>query len=122
MSTRLTLSDDDLKFRGYQSVVKSRTTGSLNASGVAILIKNGYDYERINLPDDIESIALKMYLEQVIHVCCIYIPPTHQTSFTQLLSIKNKIPSPCILTGDFNAHNVLGFRSCLSSWSNHRRF
>lgn len=73
--TRL-LSNDDLRFRGYQSVVNSRTTGSLNASGgVAVLIKNGYDYERFDLPNDIESIAVKVYLEQIIHICCIYIPP-----------------------------------------------
>lgn len=105
--TRL-LSNNDLKFRGYQSVVNSRTTGALNASGgVAILVKNGYDYERIDLPNDIESIALKIYLEQIINICCIYIPPNHQTTVNQLLSIKNKIPNPCILTGDFNAHNFL---------------
>lgn len=105
--TRL-LSNNDLKFRGYQSVVNSRTTGALNASGgVAILVKNGYDYERIDLPNDIESIALKIYLEQIINICCIYIPPNHQTTVNQLLSIKNKIRNPCILTGDFNAHNFL---------------
>lgn len=105
--TRLT-NNNELNFRGFRSVVKSRMGTNLNASGgVAIFIKNGYDFEDITIPDDIEAIALKVHLEKTINICCIYIPPDHQTSVVQLTRLQNHIPFPCIMAGDFNAHNFL---------------
>lgn len=105
--TRLN-NDNELKFRGFRSVVKSRIGTNLNASGgVAILVKNGYDFEDITIPDDIEAIALKVYLEKTINICCMYIPPDHQTTVGQLKKIKDHIPLPCIMAGDLNAHNYL---------------
>lgn len=92
---------------GYRTIQSEPQ--NLNATGgVAILIKNGYDFEEIPMPDPARTLSAKIYLEKTIVLTCVYFSPSISVDIQDMLQLKlSGFNCPSIIVGDFNAHNVL---------------
>ena len=98
----------NFKIQGYSTELKSRVEQA--GGGVAIFIKEGVLYERIEIiPPDIEGIAIQIHAHnRNIQIINIYIPPKPKSAddqyelLTPLFSASNTI-----IVGDFNAKNQL---------------
>lgn len=76
------------------------------SGGVAILVKDSLYATPVNIPSNIEFIAIRIYNRRPVTVCSIYIPPNSNPDPTHIDNI-NQLPKHFILAGDFNAHNVI---------------
>lgn len=96
------------KLSNYTGYSKYRTAGARASGGVTIYVKSEYPSKIININTHFEAIAVSVKLRQLeINICNIYIP--NQLDFTQndIENILNQIPTPFIITGDFNSHNLM---------------
>lgn len=94
------------KMNGYTVHRNDRKTNQRASGGVAIFVKNTKHAEPIPLQTNIEAVAIKTYIPDLVTICNIYIPPDHQTNEADLLTLLQQLPKPYIISGDFNAHNV----------------
>ena len=49
----------------------------------------------------------KVTLDREITICSVYIPPSFSLNSQHLDNLLQQLPSPYILLGDFNGHNIL---------------
>lgn len=96
--------EDTLKLRGFSSIIKANST---RQGGVGILVKDGIIYDPINLTTDLQAVAIKAYLGKSITVATLYISPSTNLLISDLENLLAQLSRPCIITGDFNAHNPL---------------
>ena len=50
---------------------------------------------------------MRVNLHRPTTICSIYIPPTHKLQLKELEKLKDQLPNPFIILGDFNAHSPL---------------
>lgn len=93
--------------RHYDVYNNNRVTGQKASGGVAILIAEGIHSEQLALTTNLEAVATTVWIPSPITVCNIYLPASHNLSSQELTSLISQLPTPFILTGDFNAHNQL---------------
>ena len=80
----------------------------LKASGrSSLLVHSTLPQRQIKLKTDLQAVAVSVTLEKEITFCSVYIPPSHLLKSEQLTSLLQQLPSPYMLVGDFNGHNVL---------------
>ena len=60
-------------------------------------------FRRVNL----QAVAVSITLHRAITLCSIYIPPISRLSAKDLDDLVPQLPSPFILLGDFNGHNII---------------
>lgn len=101
----------NFNFQNYVFEHKSQIIGENEwaKGGVGVLIKPGINYTPINLNTNFQAIAVQLNLHRKITICSIYIPPVPTFNFTEhdLQELIKQLPSPFILTGDFNSHSTL---------------
>ena len=56
---------------------------------------------------NLQAVAVSITLHRVITLCSIYIPPSSRLSAKDLDDLVPQLPSPFILLGDFDGHNIL---------------
>ena len=56
---------------------------------------------------NLQAVAVSITLHRVITLCSIYIPPSSRLSTKDLDDLIPQLPSPFILLGEFNGHNIL---------------
>lgn len=93
-----------LKLRGYSSVFKANSS---RQGGVGILIKEGLIYEEILLDSELQAVAIKVEMGKTISIVNVYSSNSSELSLSDLEDLKSQIPRPCIISGDFNAHNPI---------------
>lgn len=95
------------KIPNFISYSKNRTNALRSSGGVAIYISENFYSKQIPLNSNLEAIAIKVHGKEIFTICNIYIP--NQTCFNKndILSIIKQLPSPYIITGDFNSHNII---------------
>lgn len=99
------LSNEDWTTKGFQSNHLIHDDGDVACGGVSILIRNGHPFQSIPLRTPLQAIAVRCSLYRPITVCCVYFPKkVEQRLLEELL---DQLPTPYILTGDFNAHSPL---------------
>ena len=83
-------------------------TDCLRASGgSSLLVHSSVPQRQIKLKTDLQAVAVSITLNKEITFCSIYIPPSYSLRSEQLTSLLQQLPSPYMLVGDFNGHNVL---------------
>lgn len=98
--------ENKCSLKNYNCFRKDRV-GPLRASGgVAIFTKNSIHAEIIPLNTNLEAVAIKISEEKVINVCNVYLPPGMSLTYDDIVDLINQIPTPRIITGDFNAHDI----------------
>ena len=70
------------------------------------MINSSLTQREIKLKTDLQAIAVSVTLEKEITLCSVYIPPFLALRSEHLNSLLQHLPSPYMLLGDFNGHNV----------------
>ena len=91
----------------YTCFYKNRLLSSIASGGVAIYVDSSYQAMQIPLQTRLEAIAIEVTLKQSFSICNIYLSPSTTFSLEELENIYQQLPHPCIIVGDFNAHNIL---------------
>lgn len=95
----------NFSFPGYTILRDDRIDGF---AGSAILVKNNFHIKPINIPahsNNIQVVAIRL-LPSDVTICSVYIPSPSLSVIRELYSIVSELPSPIIIVGDFNCHNV----------------
>ena len=99
--------NDTFTFKGF-NVYNHIHLDCLRASGgSSLLVHSSLPQRQIKLKTDLQAVAVSITLDKEITLCSIYIPPSYSLRSEQLTSLLQQLPSPCMLVGDFNGHNVL---------------
>ena len=64
-------------------------------------------HSHLPLHTSLQAVAVSITLHRVITLYSIYIPPNSRLSPKDLDDLVPQLPSPFILLGDFNGHNIL---------------
>jgi len=91
----------------YTSCIKNRNHSGRASGGVATFINNQYHSEEIPLISNLEAIAVNITAKSKVTICNIYIPNSQDFNSTDIQNIINQLPTPFIILGDFNSHNIL---------------
>ena len=106
-----TKENNTIQFRKYSSYhVHSEAIDGRASGGTSIIIKKTTPHRHIPLNTNLQAVAVNFSLQKAITLCSIYIPPSHKLDSRELDDLVVQLPSPFILLGDMNAHNI--------SWGN----
>ena len=99
--------NDTFTFKGF-NVYNHIHSDCLRASGgSSLLVHSSLPQRQIKLKTDLQAVAVSITLDKEITFCSIYIPPSYSLRSEHLISLLQQLPSPYMLVGDFNGHNVL---------------
>ncbi|MBJ5505587.1 hypothetical protein JGG47_23765, partial [Salmonella enterica subsp. enterica serovar Derby] len=87
--------------------------------GVAIIVPHHVPVQQLSLTTSLQAVAVRLSLNVLLTICCVYLPPGIDVSVTTLEGLINQLPSPLLLLGDFNAHNPLWGGGCLDTMGRH---
>ena len=80
----------------------------LRPSGCAsIFVKSSFPQRKIDLQIELIATALSVTLDREITICSVYVHLSFSLNSQQLDNLLQQLPSPYILLGDFNGHNIL---------------
>ena len=99
--------EDKLTFKGFTSYNYIRTDCQRASGGSTILIKNSCPQRKITLNTELQASAVSVSLDKEITICSVYIPPSFTLKSDHLNSLLQQLPSPYLILGDMNGHNVL---------------
>ena len=71
------------------------------------MVNSSLPQREIKFKTDLQAVAASVTLEKEITLCPVYIPPSFSFRSEHLNSLLQQLPSPYMLLGDFNGHNVL---------------
>lgn len=75
--------------------------------GVLIAVRTSVYSEQVFINTDLQAVAVQIHLDIPVTVCCIYLHQSDDISNYKLQDLTKQLPEPYILTGDFNAHNII---------------
>ena len=99
--------EDNINFKGFNLYNYIYTAGQKPSGGSSILVHSSYPQREIKLSTDLQAVAVSVSLEKEITICSLYIPPNFTLHSQHLNSLLEQLPSPFLLVGDFNGHNML---------------
>ena len=97
---------DNISIRNFNAFHTFSANNQRAADGVSI--NNNAPYSHKPLHTNLQAVAFSITLHRVITLCSIYIPPSSRLSLKGLDDLVPQLPSPFILLGDFNGHNIFG--------------
>ena len=98
---------DNISIRNYTTFHTFSTNNERAAGCVTIFVNNNAPHCHIPLNTNLQAFSVSITLHRVITLCSIYIPPSSRLSPKNLEDLVPQLPSPFILLGDFNGHNIL---------------
>ena len=98
---------DNISIRNYNVFHTFSAKNERAAGGFSIFVNNNTSHSHIPLNTNLQAVAVSITLHRVITLCSIYIPPSWRLSLKDLDDLVPQLPSPFILLGDFNGHNIL---------------
>lgn len=75
--------------------------------GVSIFVRDSIKQYRIHLVSPMQAVAVRTTINHPITICSVYIPPSSTCAIEDLEDLLQQLPTPIIMVGDFNAHNIL---------------
>ena len=99
--------EDNINFKRFNLYNYIYTAGQKPSGGSSILVHSSYPQRKIKLSTDLQAVAVSVSLEKEITICSLYIPPNFTLHSQHLNSLLEQLPSPYLLVGDFNGHNML---------------
>ena len=99
--------EDKLTFKGFTSYNYIHTDCQRASGGSTIPIKNACPQRKITLNTELQASAVSVSLDKEITICSVYIPPSFTLKSDHLNSLLQQLPSPYLILGDMNGHNVL---------------
>lgn len=98
--------NENFTLRHYKSFKLNINTVQRAHGGAAIFIKENINVKTINLNTNIQAVAIQLNFPHILTLCNIYLPDINWT-LNELQHLIRQLPSPFILLGDFNSHNIL---------------
>ena len=94
--------------RNFNGFHKIRVDQDRASGGVSIFVRNNIDAHEIPINTNLEAVAVSIELpNKNVSICNIYIPPSTDFSTEDISNLLRQIPSPRVVIGDFNSHNVI---------------
>ena len=98
---------NNITFRNYNLINKFAVGDGRGTGGNTIIINNRCPSRQIHLTTNLHAIAVSVTLHRTISICSVYIPPRAKIEQKDLDEIISQLPTPYLLLGDFNGHNVI---------------
>ena len=98
---------DNISLKSFNSYHHIHTDCQKPSGGSSIFVKSSCPQRKINLNTELQAIAISVTLDREITICSVYIPPSFSLKIEHLDSLLKQLPSPYLLLGDFNGHNIL---------------
>ncbi|MEW8547866.1 MAG: endonuclease/exonuclease/phosphatase family protein, partial [Candidatus Thiodiazotropha sp.] len=99
--------EDNIVFKGYNLYNYIYEDGHKPSGGSSILVNSTCPQREIKLSTNLQAVAVSVSLDKEITICSVYIPPNYALQSHQLDSLLQQLPSPYLILGDFNGHNML---------------
>ena len=99
--------DDNISLRGFNIYNYVHTDCLRPSGGASIFVKSSYPQRKIDLQTELQATAVSVTLDREITICSVYISPSFSLNSQHLDNLLQQLPSPYILLGDFNGHNIL---------------
>ena len=99
--------DDQLNIRDFITYNYIYSEGQRPSGGSSILVHSSCSQREIKIVTNLQAVAVSVTLDKEITICSVYIPPNFQLETEHLDTLLKQLPSPYILVGDFNGHNIL---------------
>ena len=99
--------DDNISLRGFNVYNYVHTDCLRPSGGASIFVKSSFPQRKIDLQTELQATAVSVTLDREITICSAYIPPSFSLNSQHLDNLLQQLPSPYILLGDFNGHNIL---------------
>ena len=99
--------DDNISLRGFNVYNYVHTDCLRPSGGASIFVKSSFPQRKIDLQTELHATAVSVTLDREITICSVYIPPSFSLNSQHLDNLLQQLPSPYILLGDFNGHNIL---------------
>jgi Endonuclease-reverse transcriptase len=104
--------NNNVTLKGYEGFFDS-VNAEKAQHGTVIFVKNGTKVEDIFIHTELNAVAVRVNLETVTSIVSVYIPPSEVSiknkaanTITKLKQLVRQLPTPYIITGDFNAHCI----------------
>ena len=98
---------DDISIKYHSIYNKVFTDGEKARGCVSIIVSNNIPHKVISLNTNLQAVAIRLCLHSAVNLCSLYLLPSTPINETSLNDIITQLPSPFILAGDFNGHNVM---------------
>ena len=99
--------DDNISLKGFNIYNYVHTDCLRPSGGASIFVKSSFPQRKIDLQTNLQATAISVTLDREITICSVYIPPSFSLNSQQLDNLLQQLPSPYIILGDFNGHNIL---------------
>ena len=99
--------DDNISLQGFNIYNYVHTDCLRPSGGASIFVKSSFLQRKIDLQTELQATAVSVTLDREITICSVYIPPSFSLNSQHLDNLLQKLPSPYILLGYFNGHNIL---------------
>ena len=99
--------NDNVTLKGFNIYNYIHSDCQRPSGGSSILVKSSCPQRNIVLTTELQATAVSVTLDKEITICSIYIPPSFTLKTEHLDSLLKQLPSPYLLLGDFNGHNIL---------------
>ena len=99
--------DDNISLRGFNIYNYVHTDCLRPSGGASVFVKSSFPQRKIDLQTELQATAISVTLDKEITICSVYIPPSFSLNSQHLDSLLQQLPSPYIILGDFNGHNIL---------------
>ena len=99
--------DDNISLRGFNIYNYVHNDCLRPSGGASIFVKSSFPQRKIDLQTELQATAVSVTLDREITICSVYIPPSFSLNSQHLDNLLQQLPSPYILLGDFNGHNIL---------------
>ena len=100
-------SNDNVTLKGFNIYNYIHSDCQRPSGGSSIFVKSSCPQRNIVLTTELQATAVSVTLDKEITICSIYIPPSFTLRTEHLDSLLKQLPSPYLLLGDFNGHNIL---------------
>ncbi|XP_071043074.1 uncharacterized protein [Parasteatoda tepidariorum] len=94
------------KLHGYYVIRKDNIGNSKASGGVMIMTSCMYPSSMVSLNTSLQAVFVRLSIQYLLTVCCIYLPPRDDVSEADLDELIAQLPQPFIII-DFNGHNPI---------------
>ena len=99
--------DDTITLKGFNVYNHIHSECQRPSGGTSIFVKSSCPQRHIDLSTELQAAAVSVTLDKEITICSVYIPPSFSLTSEHFNSLIQQLPTPYLLLGDFNGHNIL---------------
>ena len=97
---------DKINIRHF-SLYSSFSAGEHASGGVSLIINEKTPHKHVPLQTKLQAVAVSVTMHKTLTLCSVYLPPSSHRDPKDRDDLVSQLPSPFILLGDFNGHNLL---------------